>query len=346
MKSKSIAVIVLLPLACAVACGSSDAMLTSSSQAGGAGDAGDAGDATVGGRGGLSGAAGTSASSGGDEAFSGAGGSSGSDVAGSAGLAEQSVGGQAGAIGAGGAQEEVAGSGQSAGAGDEATDDELLGAHCTGCTATPLGTAKWKPVGAVMAPGLVGSSDTDTQPFYDFLTPIVAPNHIYNSDQGVWGPGAAHAGPYLDEGFALLSAASVATKQSFTTADFTAPSGALLTINLVPVDAATLGSSPDFVSGPVIPNALFPLQVDGDLFREGVLYDGDFDGELDGFDTWQPPLLVDGASHVMLWFGENSSFKPNVMAQGSYVFKISVLDGSGSGWEIDVPFTVSDAPNP
>ncbi len=274
-------------------------------------------------------------------------GGAGADLAGSSGAPEQAVAGQSGAIETGGASEEAAGSGQIAGAGGEgAVDEPPLGAHCVGCTAIPLGAPMWKPVGAVMLAGPLGSSDTNTQPFTDFLTPILAPNHKYNPDEGVWGPGDAHPGPYLDEGFAALSAASISMKQSFSTADFTKPSGVFLTLNLVPTDSAPLGSSPDFASGPIIPNALFPVQVDGDLYRGGTLYDGYFEGDVAGFDAWQPPLLVDGSSHNMLWLAENSSWGLDRTAQGSYEFKISIMDGSGSGWEVTVPFTVSDTPTP
>jgi hypothetical protein len=195
-----------------------------------------------------------------------------------------------------------------------------------------------------MASGTIGSADTDLQPFVDFIDPILAPNHAYNPDEFVFGPGAPHAGPYSDEAFAALSAANIAVKQSFSTAEFSAPSGVILTFNVVPGGSAPIGSSPDFASGPIIPNALFPLVVDGDLYRDGVLYDPYYDGSFTGFDAWHPPVAVDGSSHSMFWLEENSSFVPDVMPQGGYEFRISILDGSGSGWAITVPFTVSGAP--
>jgi hypothetical protein len=342
MTLKSIAMLVPLSFAFAFACGSTDSKMINLGALGGeAGDNGSGGSREADDKGGTGGAS-DSAASGAPAAGEGA--VAGASEGGSAGIKDQDIAGQGGASGAGDVPDEVAGGGQSAGAaggGGALPEEPPLGARCTGCTATPLGSPTWELVGAVMAAGTIGSIETDAQPFLDFIGPILAPNHTYKPDQNVFGPGAPHTGPYLDEAFAAFSAANVTVKQSFTTTEFTAPSGVMLAFNAVPSDSAPYGSSPDFATGPIIPNALFPLVLDGDLYRDGVLYDPYYDGSFNGFDTWTPPLAVSGSSHSMFWFEENSSFVPDVTPEGSYQFRISLLDGTGSGWAITVPFTVS-----
>jgi hypothetical protein len=347
MTSKQTAIFVSLSLslACGFACDSpSDGTLPPNQQAGAAGDAGDAGEGgssqPVGGTGGVAGSAGAAM-----PGLSGAGGAEPGEggAGGGAGVPSPGVDPEGGAtggpeVGTGGSDD--AGAAGSAGSAGEASGP--LGAHCEGCTAIALGSPLWSPAGAVMAVGMVGVPETVWQPYLDFVGSVVEPMHKFIPFEGLFGAGVAHAGPYVDEGYALLSAASIPVKQHFTTAEFAGPTGALFTMNLVPGSSAPVGSSVDFQAGPIIPNALFPIQIQGDLFLEGTVYDAGFDGAIYGYDAYVPPILVDGASHVMLWFPENSSFYPRVAPQGDYLYKFSVLDTTGAGWVIEVPFTVQD----
>ncbi len=194
-----------------------------------------------------------------------------------------------------------------------------------------------------MAVGTVGSPDTGIDPFDDWITSIVSPTHVLYPVEGLFGPGTPHSGPYDNEGYTLFTAAGVTAKQNFMTAEFTAPLGIMFTVNVIPGIGAISGSSVDSTSGPILSNALFPFFIDGDMYQEGVLYDPNFDSSYPGYNDFSPPIAVDGASHFMLWFGENSSFAVGVAPEGSYDFKISVVDALGAGWDADLPFTVEDS---
>ena len=347
MTATRTAILTCLALWCGFACSASDHKLGPNELAGG--DAGDAGSSPL--RGGMGGAGGYP-DLGGDagalaQGLAGSDESSAEPGAGAAGSAGSA--GCAGSAGAGGSSSgeplgAAAGAAGSSSGGFAGQVNDSLGVHCAGCSATELGSPVWNLAGPAMAVGMIGTLDTGSQPFLDFIGSVVQPTHRYFQVEGLFGPGVPHAGPYSDEGYALFSGAGVSVKQAFSTSEFAGPTGALLTVNLVPSASAPLGSSTDFTTGPIIPNALFPLQIDGDLYREGVLYDPEFDSNYPGYGAFQPPIEKDGSSHVMLWFGENSSYVPDVAPQGSYLFKLSIVDASGAGWLLDVPFTVQDNP--
>lgn len=251
------------------------------------------------------------------------GGSAGSAKGGSAGAA---VGSNAGNGGSGGAVPTAA---------------QLLGTNCVGCTATALGKPNWNLTGIVT--GVVptfGSKTDGSEPLRDWLAKLFGGKHPFFGNENLYGPGVAHAGPYNHEPASLFAAANVDAKQTFTTAEFSAPSGVALVVCVVPNASAPYGTSPDFTDGPIIPNGLFPLYVDGDLRLNGVAYDKAFDGVYTGYDQFSPPIAKQGASHVMLWFAENSSYGPKVDPQGTYDFQLSVVDASSVGWVVHVPFVV------
>lgn len=83
----------------------------------------------------------------------------------------------------------------------------------------------------------------------------------------------------------------------FEVSDFTTPMGVWAVWMTVP-HRGTTGSSPDFSSGPIIPNTLFPIHVEGQTFRNGQLWNP----SLGSFDVpaltekLSCPFSVDGAS--------------------------------------------------
>jgi hypothetical protein len=151
-----------------------------------------------------------------------------------------------------------------------------------------------------------------------------------------------HAGPYDDELYTYATAHNLTAKQTFSVAEFTDPQGVVIMMNFVPSAGAATGSSFDFSSGPIIANALFPVTVNGDLLRNGVLFDPDFDGSFAGFHTLTPPLPGDGASHFLWFFGETSYWAPPATPlPGSYEMRVRITDSGGAGWDMSIPFTVA-----
>jgi hypothetical protein len=218
-----------------------------------------------------------------------------------------------------------------------------LGPHCAGCTRAPIAHPTWEPKGAVVLVGAVGSASAGSGAFVSFLGQLFQPKHRFFTREFSIGPAQPHDGPYDDEAFALALAAGLTPSQTLTTADYTAPSGVVVIINVVPGLGAPSGSSFDFDSGPILPNLRFPIHVLGSLLREGAPLEL-FDSYYPGYDQFTPALDKDGPSHLFVFVADNSSFVPGVPAAGHYEFRIRATDdsGAGAGWDMIVPFVVGD----
>jgi hypothetical protein len=302
-----------------------------------------AGNAGVGGSAGSAGhaGAGTAGHVGTPHAGENAGGDAGSGGVNEGGAGAAGAAGAGDAGGAGGADAGGAGGGAGGEGGEGGSVSEPEGplAHCVGCTRTKIGAPLWEPSGVVAVP----SSMPSFEGYLTFLNDLTAPNHTYDMNDNIIGPGPAHAGPYDNELYGMAVAKSVPVKQAFTVAEFSDPSGVTIMMNIIPSAGAAVGSSVDFASGPIIPNALFPIAVDGDMLREGVMYDADFDSSYPVYPGMTPPIVKDGPSHLVWFFGENSSFGPeNTPATGNFEFNLNITDSTGAGWNVKVPFTVHD----
>lgn len=209
---------------------------------------------------------------------------------------------------------------------------------------TQIGNPIWKPVDFHVFTAPVGQPPD----FLDFGTTIT--NLLYplrHQDCGGLGrgPGVSHAGPYIHEMDAGLDVMNFTDKIVFPVAEFSPPNGVYAIWMTVP-NPGTTGSSPDFKSGPIIPNTLFPIHVAGQTFRNNQLWDawlGTWDvPPLD--DNLPPPICltgrVDGHSHFPIFYAENSFFGPGGPVTGHFQFRVTMTDVNGNGWSITVPFTV------
>jgi hypothetical protein len=207
-------------------------------------------------------------------------------------------------------------------------------------TATPVGNAIWKPVDfhVFTAPA---SSDEEFFGTNNSLLP--SPKHQPHDDLIV-GPGVPHAGPYDTELAQGVAANGYREGPVFSAADFSgAPNGVYFVWMNVP-NPGTTGSSPDFASGPIIPNAIFPLSTVVEIHRNGEVVDGGaFDASpLDG--SLNPPFAVDGYSHAPFFLEEDLTFLPGLAATGQYAFQVRMIDQQGNGWQIVAPFQVVPEP--
>lgn len=356
MQLMKIGVVLCVGLGAVVACDSDegDGLLLGPGASGGSAGSGGSSAASGAGKGGKAANGGSTADAGSAGTSAGSAGKGGTEPAGDAGAAGEggtANGGSSGGAGDGG----VAGSGEGgagneagsggsseAGFGGEGGDGGTpgpLGQHCIGCTLTKIGSPLWQPTGAIALAGDVGSTTPDL--FIDFTSDLVEPNHAYDANDNIIGPAVAHAGPYHDEVYTLALAGGETPKQAFTAAEFTAPNGVVIMLNIVPTAGAPTGSSFDFASGPIMPNAIFPLAVDGDVFREGVMYDQYFDSSFPGYSGLTPPIVKDGASHLLWFFGEDNFFGPaNTPTTGAYEFRLKITDSNNAGWNLTMPFTV------
>ena len=252
-------------------------------------------------------------------------------------------GGGAGSGGSGGA---ASGSGGAAGGG--ATGNGL-GPHCIDCTRTKaVGTnPRWEPKGAIILVGSIGPRGTNSS-LLGWLTSFLAPNHLYFRSTNVLAPGRYHSPSPYDEEMSELAALKttkdrpLVPKQTFSLAEYASLSGIVLLFNLVPTPDAPTGLH-ELGSGPMIPNFLFPLQLNCDIHQNGSAVYTAGDSSIPGYDMITEPLRqdgmpVDGASHVMMLFPANDTY--TTTASGAFEYEVSITDAVGQGWSIVVPYTV------
>ena len=212
---------------------------------------------------------------------------------------------------------------------------------------TPVGTPAWQPTDIHLFVAPIGSAPN----FEGVLTSLQAvlpePNHRFHPDLFI-GPGDPHNGPYTSELAGGLAISGFQEKTIFDASDFGGTNGIYLAMMNVPgfgIVPPAQGSSPDFASGPIIPNSLFPITVIGTTFRNG--------GALPAFSTTQvppldgslnPPFNVNGHSHFPQFYIDNADFN-GVDAEGTYLYSVSLRDTAGNGWDVSVPFQVVPEPS-
>jgi hypothetical protein len=170
------------------------------------------------------------------------------------------------------------------------------------------------------------------------------PNHIPVSGLGI-GPGAPHAGPYDQEIGQGVAANGFVESTTFTTAQYSNGVGVFLAFMLVPGAGSPIGPSPDFASGPTLPDPPFPLMIDGRTLTNGTVND-----------VLAQPFTVPALdtitgfaglnhSHIPLFFGDNIDFATRLVT-GSYEYQISILDVNGNGYLVTAPFELQAVPEP
>ncbi len=213
--------------------------------------------------------------------------------------------------------------------------------------ATAIGTPSWEPKDFTIVVAPIGDP-VDPSPFFASIDRLFGDLHHWDMKQGLLAPSMPHDGPYDNELSRLAEASGFERTQSISAWDFAAPGGVILAFALVPTSAAPVGRSTDDETDVIIPNASFPITLDGDMWREGEPYDLLFDGTFPGFDQWMPPIDAEGMSHYFFIGGENDSLAtiPGIAREGSYELRLTITDSTGAGWMVLMPFTVTPPPNP
>jgi hypothetical protein len=205
---------------------------------------------------------------------------------------------------------------------------------------TPIGQPAWKPVDFHVFSAPIGTADSGYAEFGETMQALLPPpNHQPHPALGI-GPGAPHQPPYDTELAQGVAAQGFREAHSFSLPEFTNGQGVWLVWMTVP-NPGTTGSSPDFASGPIIPNSLFPIHVHGIDIHNGqetpVVADFDvpaLDSSLD------PPFDVDGHSHFPVFLADNADFVPMPNLRGSYEYRTTMIDQQGNGWLIVARFAV------
>lgn len=188
----------------------------------------------------------------------------------------------------------------------------------------------------------LGTAASDFEFLDDTLIALLPPpNHAFDENVGIV-PGDPHAPPYGHELGDGVTSNGFHENGPFSVPEFTSPNAIWLAMMNIPEDPpAALGSSPDFNSGPIIPNDIFPILASGSTTHDGELFSEPFSdvsipGPNDlGFD-------VEGHSHFPQFMIENTEFRtePDPEPAGGYTLHLEMIDQDGDGWQIDASFVV------
>lgn len=210
-----------------------------------------------------------------------------------------------------------------------------------GVRITPIGNPTWAPVDLHLFSAPIGTAP-DYAGFGQTMAALLPPsNHVDHPNLGI-GPGAPHDPPYDAEMAAGVAANEYHEGVRFNQSEFSDGMGVFIAWMTVPAPGTT-GSSPDFDSGPVIPNSLFPIHVEGISTHNGKV----FDPWLTSFDVpaldenLDPPFDVDGHSHFPIFIADNADFGPGGKLRGSYTYEITMVDSEGNGWQIKAHFAIA-----
>jgi hypothetical protein len=204
-----------------------------------------------------------------------------------------------------------------------------------------IGNPIWAPADFHVFTAAIGTADDSYAEFGQNQTNLLYPlRHQSCTELGI-GPGAPHQPPYKHEMEAGLDIMNFSDSLVFRASDFYPPNAVWAVWMTVP-NPGTIGSSPDFKSGPIIPNTVFPIHVVGQTFRNNQFWDpylAIFDVPA-LTDQLSCPFPVDGHSHFPMFFADNWSFGPGGPISGHYEYRVTMTDTTGNGWSIIVSFTV------
>jgi hypothetical protein len=159
------------------------------------------------------------------------------------------------------------------------------------------------------------------------------------------GPGTPEPSPYTHDMAKGTKQAAYEQGAIFEPQQFSNGQGVYLVFMVVPTrHAGNVGSPPDFASGPIIPNALFPISVTGVTYRDGQAFDpflAGFSVPAIGGPPVDPPIDVEGFSHFPIFIADNADFgPPGTRLPGLYRYQLSMVDSTGSGWNISAYFVI------
>jgi uncharacterized protein YjbI with pentapeptide repeats len=215
----------------------------------------------------------------------------------------------------------------------------LLAIPCDLSLAAPLdvqlsriGAPVWTPVDFQLFSAPATPFDQEFGQVYDTLLPYDSPSATtytphdppYDSElsQGMLASGYVSQSVYIEDAITLQ------------------PNGVYFGFMMLPDPGAT-GSSRDFASGPVIPNSLFPIAANVDVWLDGVLVDRAL-----GADALIPVQPTDvpfqGTSHLEYLFAIWHPWDDDLTVGplGDYELRVWLRDAGGSGWNVVAPFQV------
>ena len=213
-----------------------------------------------------------------------------------------------------------------------------------------VGHPTWTPVDFHILSAPIGTAASGYAEFGTTASVILPPPYHLSHPELFIGPGAPHLPPYTSEMAQGVANSGFHQGTEFKTREFSNGNGVWLVWMVVPTPGKT-GCSPDFKSGPIIPNNLFPIHHQGQTFKNDKLWNPylAFADAPALTNTLNPPVYClgtlnspDGHSHFPMFYADNADFGPvGKGIPGEYAFKISMIDTRGNGWNITAEFEVT-----
>ncbi|MCC6419238.1 MAG: PEP-CTERM sorting domain-containing protein [Gemmataceae bacterium] len=171
-----------------------------------------------------------------------------------------------------------------------------------------------------------------TMPTSDEAFDALLPNHSPSR--------LPHSPPYNSELGTGLANAGFPEREVFSVSEFIAPNSVQLGFTIVPGSNPPTGSAPpDFTSGPIIPNSVLPIEILGDVYRNGVLFQS---GALDF--TIPKASSADGRSHFIGNFWADTGPASSDLI-GMYEYRLTVRDNqNANGYNISAQFNIAPEP--
>jgi hypothetical protein len=209
-------------------------------------------------------------------------------------------------------------------------------------TVTTVGNPTFRPVDFHLFSAPIGTAADGYAEFFQ-TGQLVLPEPYYKYVPGLGiTPDQPHPGDdFTTDILQGVQANGFVDKTTFSASEFSEGRGVFLSYMVVPGAGAPVGSSPDFTSGPIIPNGAFPVSQSFDTFYgNGTLADSSGTFTLD---VLHPDL--DGESHIPFFVADNFSFMdPSKGIVHDYEYRISLRDASGNGYDIRAAFSVVPEP--
>lgn len=207
---------------------------------------------------------------------------------------------------------------------------------------TKVGNPTFQPVDLHLFSAPIGTADDGYAEFFQTGQKVL-PEPYYKLDPNIGiTPDQPHPGDdFTTDILRGVQANGFVDKTTFSPSEFSAGRGVFLFYMVVPGAGAPVGSSPDFASGPIIPNGAFPISQSFDTFYgNGTLADSSGTFTLD---VLHPDL--DGESHIPFFVADNFSFMdPSKGIVHDYEYRISLRDASGNGYDVKAAFSVVPEP--
>lgn len=201
---------------------------------------------------------------------------------------------------------------------------------------TKVGAPTWKP-GDFQLFTAPASTQEEFFGVVDTLLPLEGPSA---------NPYVPHQPPYDTELSTNAAAGGYASQSVFDSSDIVLQPNAVYFAYMMLPDPGITGSSRDFASGPVIPNSLFPISRNVDVYRNAVLVDG-LAGVDGPFNVRGGDVPFDGTSHranvTYVYHPWDDDLTAGVL--GDYELRQQLRDVQGNGWDMVASFQVVPEPS-